>query len=142
MILSWRVIITVEYMDLKEIPEELETVLKTAVRALDDRKAEDLRVLYVGELSSITDFFVLATGNSEPHLKALINTVSREMKDKKISLVGSDLGQGTGWAVIDAFDVMIHMFLPEQREFYQLDDLWKDAESVDPEVFLPVEAGN
>ncbi|MDG2170785.1 MAG: ribosome silencing factor [Opitutales bacterium] len=129
-------------MDLKEIPEELELVLKTTIRALDDRKAEDLKVLYVGKLSSITDFFVLATGNSEPHLKALINSVSRDMKDEKIQLVGSDLGQGTGWAVIDAFDVMIHMFLPEQREFYQLDDLWKDAELVDPEQFLAVEAGN
>ncbi|QXD25577.1 ribosome silencing factor [Opitutia bacterium ISCC 51] len=128
-------------MDFKEIPEELELVLKTTIRALDDRKAEDLKVLYVGELSSITDFYVLATGNSEPHLKALINSVSRDMKDEKIQLVGSDLGQGTGWAVIDAFDVMIHMFLPEQREFYQLDDLWKDAEAVDPEQFLAVEAG-
>ncbi len=128
-------------MDLKEIPEGLETLLKTTIRALDDRKAEDLKVLYVGELSSITDFYVLATGNSEPHLKALINTVSREMKDQKIRLVGSDLGQGTGWAVIDAFDVMIHMFLPEQREFYQLDDLWKDAKPIDPERFLAVEAG-
>ncbi len=129
-------------MDLKEIPEELELVLKTTIRALDDRKAEDLKVLYVGELSSITDFYVLATGNSEPHLKALINSVSRDMKDEKIRLVGSDLGQGTGWAVIDAFDVMIHMFLPEQREFYQLYDLWKDAKSVDPEQFLAVKAGN
>ena len=128
-------------MDLKEIPEGLEKVLKTTIRALDGRKAEDLKVLYVGELSSITDFYVLATGNSEPHLKALINSVSREMKDQKIRLVGSDLGQGTGWAVIDAFDVMVHMFLPEQREFYQLDDLWKDAKSVDPERFLAVEAG-
>ena len=129
-------------MDYKEIPEELEAVLTTTVRALDDRKAEDLKVLYVGDLSSITDFYILATGNSEPHLKALINTVSRDLKDKKISLVGSDLGQGTGWAVIDAFDVMIHMFLPEQREFYQLDELWKDAQSVDPSEFLSVEAGS
>lgn len=129
-------------MNLREIPEELEAVLKTTIRALDDRKAEDLRVLYVGELSSITDFYILATGNSEPHLKALINSVSRDLKDQKISLVGSDLGQGTGWAVIDAFDVMIHMFLPEQREFYQLDELWKDAYSVDPSEFLSVEAGS
>ena len=129
-------------MDLKELPEELETLLKITVRALDDRKAEDLKVLYVGELSSITDFFILATGNSEPHLKALINTVSRELKDKRIRVIGSDLGQGTGWAVIDAFDVMIHMFLPEQRDFYRLDELWKDAEEVDPRELLPVEARN
>lgn len=129
-------------MDLREIPEELRTTLNAIIRALDDRKAEDLKVLYVSELSSITDFFVLATGNSEPHLKALINSVSRELKDLKVSLVGRDAGPGSGWAVIDAFDVMIHLFLPEQREFYQLDALWKDAETLEVAEFLPVEAGN
>jgi ribosome-associated protein len=129
-------------MDFEEIPEELDTLLKTIVRALDDRKAEDLKVLYVGELSSITDFFILATGNSEPHLKALINSVSRELKDLHTTLIGSDARAGSGWAVIDAFDVMIHVFIPEQRGFYKLDELWKDAESIDPQVFLAVEAGN
>src|SRR5210317_1301833 len=110
-------------MDLKAIPEELETLLKSAVRALDDRKAEELKVLYVGDISSITDFFILASGNSEPHLKALLNTVSRELKDLHATVIGSDSVQGSGWAVIDAFDVMIHLFLHEQRDFYKLDEL-------------------
>ena len=127
-------------MELEEFSEELITLLKAAVTTLDDRKAEDIKILYVGKLSSITDFFILATGNSEPHLKALINSVARELKDLKVNLLGSDSEQGSGWAVIDAFDVMIHLFLPEQRDFYKLDELWKDAESVDPQVFLPVEA--
>lgn len=127
-------------MDLEEIPEEIDTLLKAAVRALDDRKAEDLKVLYVGELSSITDFFIIASGNSEPHLKALLNTVARELKDLRIKLIGSDSEQGSGWAVIDAFDVMIHLFVREQREFYKLDELWKDAQSIDLEQLLAVEA--
>ena len=128
-------------MDLEQLPEELDTMLKAAVRALDDRKAENLKVLYVGQISSITDFLILATGNSEPHLKALLNTVAREWKDLHVRLIGSDSEQGSGWAVIDAFDVMIHLFLPEQRDFYRLDDLWKDADSVDIRHFLQVEAG-
>ena len=127
-------------MDLREIPEELENTLKATVRVLDDRKAENLKVLHVSDLSSITDFFVIATGNSEPHLKALINAVSREFKDQHINLVGSDAGTGSGWAVLDAFDMMIQLFLPEQREFYQLDELWKDSESIDFREFLAVEA--
>ena len=126
-------------MDLKAIPEETNTLLKSVVRALDDRKAEDLKVLHVGDLSSITDFFVLASGNSEPHLRALLSTVSRELKDLKIRTVGSDSKAGSGWAVIDAFDVMVHLFLDEQRDFYQLDELWKDAELVDPQSLLAVE---
>lgn len=129
-------------MDLKGIPEEVEKLLTATVRALDDRKAEDLKVLYVGELSSITDFFILASGNSEPHMKALLNTVAREIKDLHIRIIGSDSVAGSGWAVIDAFDVMIHLFTSEQREFYQLDELWKDAETIDPKMFLGVEARN
>lgn len=127
-------------MDFEQIPEEMDNLLKAAVRALDDRKAEDLKVLHVGELSSITDFLILASGNSEPHLRALLNTVARELKDLHIKLIGSDSEPGSGWAVIDAFDVMIHLFLPEQREFYRLDELWKDAKLVDLRYFLQVEA--
>lgn len=129
-------------MDLEEIPEELNRLLTTTVRALDERKAEELKVVYVGEVSSITDFLILASGNSEPHLKALNNSVLRELKDLHVSVVGSDSVQGSGWGVIDAFDVMIHLFLPEQREFYKLDELWKDGVSVEPSRFLQVEAGS
>jgi len=119
----------------EEFSEELLNILKATVSALDDRKAEDLKILYVGRISSITNFFVVATGNSEPHLKALINSVARELKDLKVNLLGSDSEHGSGWAVIDAFDVMIHLFLPEQRQFYQLETLWKDAEFIDPQRF-------
>ena len=127
-------------MDLEKLPPALDRVLKSVVRALDDRKAEDIKVLYVGELSSITDFFILASANSEPHLRALLSTVSREFKDLKVRTIGSDSASGSGWAVVDAFDVMAHLFLNEQRDFYQLDELWKDAKSVDLQTLLPAEA--
>ena len=127
-------------MQIEEIPEEQITLIRVAVGALDDKKAEDLKVLYLGQKSSITDFFILATGNSDPHLKALSNALSHELKDLQVKLVGTDSEQGSGWAVVDAFDVMIHLFLPEQREFYQLDELWKDADALDPQAFLTVGA--
>ncbi len=127
-------------MQIEEIPEEQITLIRVAVGALDDKKAEDLKVLYLGQKSSITDFFILATGNSDPHLKALSNALFHELKDLQVKLVGTDSEQGSGWAVVDAFDVMIHLFLPEQREFYQLDELWKDADALDPQAFLTVGA--
>jgi ribosome-associated protein len=127
-------------MDLEKLPQALDTVLKSVVRALDDRKAEDIKVLYVGELSSITDFFIMASGNSEPHLRALLSTVSREFKDLKVRTIGSDSASGSGWAVVDAFDIMVHLFVDEQREFYKLDELWKDAKIVALESLLATEA--
>ena len=89
-------------------------------------------MLYLGQKSSITDFFILATGNSDPHLRALSNALFRQLKELRVNLVGTDSEPGSGWAVVDAFDVMIHLFLPEQRKFYQLDELWKDAYAFDP----------
>ena len=127
-------------MQIEEIPEEQVTLLRAVVGALEDKKAEDLKVRYLGRKSSITDFLILATGNSEPHLKALSNSLLRQLKDHRVDLVGTDSEPGSGWAVVDAFDVMIHLFLPEQRQFYRLDELWKDADAIDPRAFLTVEA--
>ncbi len=97
--------------------------------ALDDRKAVDPVILDVRGISSITDFLVIVTANSEPHMKALINTAQKELKGLG-GLVRTDFNAGSGWAVIDAFDFMVHIFTAEQREVYRLESLWRDARSV------------
>ena len=103
---------------------------KLCCRALDDKKAEDLRVLDVSEQSSITDFLVLATGTSEPHLRALRIEVEKALDTAQARIVGMEIPQESGWMVIDAFDVMVHFFTAEQRERYGLENLWKDAKDV------------
>ncbi len=113
-------------------PAALELV-KLCVKALDDKKAGDLRVLDVSAQSSITDFLVLATGTSEPHLRALRVELEKVIDASGTRIVGMELAQESGWLVIDAFDVMVHLFLPDLREKYQLERLWKDA----VEVTLP-----
>ena len=107
-------------------------LLKLIVTALDEKKAEDLRVLDVSRLSSITDYLVLATGNSEPHLRALRIELERVLDEEKAKIFGVDTSKGSGWTVVDAFDVMIHLFTPENRGKYRMELLWKDA------VGLPV----
>ena len=108
-------------------------LVKLCCLALDEKKAEDLRVMDVSEQSSITDFLVLATGNSAPHLRALRIEVEKALDAAKARIVGMEIPQDTGWMVIDAFDVMIHLFTADQREHYALENLWKDA----VEVFVP-----
>ncbi len=110
-------------------PAALELV-RLCVKALDDKKAGDLRVLDVSAQSSITDFLVLATGTSEPHLRALRVELEKVIDASGTRIVGMELAQESGWLVIDAFDVMVHLFLPELREKYQLERLWKDAVEV------------
>lgn len=102
-------------------------LVKLCARALDEKKAEDLRVLDVREQSSITDYLVLATGNSEPHLRALRVELEKAIDASGTRIVGMDIAPDSGWLVVDAFDVMIHIFTAENRKKYRLENLWKDA---------------
>jgi ribosome-associated protein len=102
-------------------------LLKLIVQALDAKKAEDLRVLDVSKQSSITDYLVLANGNSEPHLRALRVELEKAIDAEKARILGMDTGKGSGWIVVDAFEVMVHLFTTENRNKYRMETLWKDA---------------
>ena len=102
-------------------------LVKLICRALDAKKAEDLRVLDVSAQSSITDFLVLANGTSEPHLRALRIELEKVLDAAKVRIVGIDTDRGSGWLVVDAFDAMVHIFSPAMRAHYRLENLWKDA---------------
>ncbi len=102
-------------------------LLKSVVLALDTKKAEDLRVLDVSKQSSITDYLVLANGNSEPHLRALRIELEKVLDAQKVRILGMDTAKGSGWMVIDAFEMMVHLFTSENRDKYRMELLWKDA---------------
>jgi ribosome-associated protein len=106
------------------------SILAPICRALDDKKAEEIRVLKVSQQSSITDYLVLATGTSDPHLRALRVELEKVLDSAKVHIVGMDTSQESGWVVIDAFDVMIHVMTPQNRQKYALENLWKDAEEI------------
>jgi ribosome-associated protein len=111
-------------------------LLKLVCRALDDKKAEEIVVLDVSKQSSITNYLVLATGTSQPHLRALRIELDRIMKDTGTAVIGVDSGDASGWTVIDTFDVMIHVLTPEHRAKYRLETLWGDAEPVNVKRLL------
>ena len=113
----------------KKLDPTLEVVEKCRT-ALDDKKADDIKVLDVRGKSPITNYFVIATANSEPHLRALAGELERTLKDLGVKSVGRDYNTSSGWVVVDAFDFMAHIFLPEQRGLYGMESLWKDAEEV------------
>ena len=106
---------------------DLKKNLRIACDALLDKKAMDIKLLYFGESSPLTDCFVVATGNSNPHLKALRDNVEKTLKENKIELFSKDRFQPSGWLVIDAIDFVVHLFSEEQRENYAIEQLWKDA---------------
>lgn len=108
--------------------------LKIAVEALRTRLAEDLKVLYVRDVSTVTDYFVIATGTSSPHLNALSQEVDAARKDARIKMTRKGGDSQSGWMVLDFGEVIVHMMNPELREFYALEQLWSDAKTVDPDL--------
>ncbi|HMD60794.1 MAG TPA: ribosome silencing factor [Opitutaceae bacterium] len=102
-------------------------LVRLCCRALDEKKAGDLRVLDVRALSSITDYLVIGTATSEPHVRALRVELEKALDSVKTRIIGFETARESGWAVMDAFDVMVHIFTPEKRDRYRLENLWRDA---------------
>ena len=99
----------------------------------DNKKAEDLLVLDVRSISSITDYFVIASGSSEPHLRAIAEEITETLKeDEGVIPRAMDGTLQTGWLVLDFFDVIVHVMRREVRERYDLESLWGDAPRVKP----------
>jgi ribosome-associated protein len=111
-------------------PTEPLALVKLCCAALAEKKAEDLRVLDISRQSSITDYLVLATGTSEPHLRALRVEIEKVLDAAKAHIVGIETAQDSGWTVVDTFEIMIHLFTAENRAKYRMESLWKDAVEV------------
>ena len=112
-------------------------LVRFCCRALDEKKASDLRVLDVRKLSSITDYLVIATATSDPHLRAMRQELEKVLEENGTSTVRIETAEHSGWTIVDLFDVMIHLFRGDIRTHYGLENLWKDAAVVS----LPLVAG-
>lgn len=97
----------------------------------DQRKAENIIVLDMRKLSSITDFFVLATGTSEPHLRAIVDEIRDGLEEQHgLRPRAVDGTFQTAWLVLDYFDVIVHVMRAEARERFDLESLWGDAPKI------------
>ena len=103
------------------------------VPANKDNRRESELLAYALE---VTDFLVLATGTSEPHLRALRIELEKALDGARVPIVGVENTQGSGWTVFDAFEIMVHLFTAENRAKYRLELLWKDAEEISVQAFL------
>ncbi|MEN0105710.1 MAG: ribosome silencing factor [Pseudomonas sp.] len=105
-----------------------EDLVKLAVFALEDVKAQDITAIDVRGKTSVTDFMVIASGTSNRHVKSLVDNVLEKVKEKGVRPLGSE-GLDTGeWALLDLGDIVVHVMLPTARQFYDLERLWQGAE--------------
>ena len=109
--------------------KELDDFINHIGELLLDKQAEDIIVLDVKKLTSVTDFVIICTSKSTTQSKAIIDHVRQEMKDSDAIPLSIEGYENLNWVLMDYANVVIHVFLAEYREFYDLERLWGDAES-------------
>ncbi len=106
-------------------------MLKTAYKALDDKKAYDIKILDIKKISSIADYMVIADGTNKNQVQAMCDAVTEEMGKAGFppkSIEGYSEG---GWILLDYYDIIIHIFSDEARRFYDIERIWSDGKYVD-----------
>jgi ribosome-associated protein len=108
--------------------EESLSIARTIVSAAADKKAEDILLLDLRELSSVADYFVVCSGSNERQLRAIAESVEEKVheryRQKPHHIEGAS---GGGWVLVDYGDVVVHIFAPSTRTFYKLESLWNKA---------------
>ena len=107
-----------------------QTLSHTVVDILDDKLAENILLLDISETSPFADYFVIATATSDRQSQALVDGMVAELRNQKIKPLHTEGDRTSGWQLVDYGDVIVHIFSPEQRAFYRLEDLWSDAKVV------------
>ena len=106
-------------------------LVKKIVEALEAKKAEDITVLDIGEVSSIADYFIIANGNNANQLTAMEDAVDEAMYTNGVHQTQVEGTGNSTWILMDYQDIIVHLFSKEDRQFYDLDRIWRDGKVVD-----------
>ncbi len=113
-----------------------EELIASAVKILDSKKAEDIRVIKIGDLTILADYFIIADGTSSTQTKALADELEFRLKQQGREPKQVQGNNGSNWIILDYSDVVIHIFYKETRDFYNLERLWSDGEDMDISKYL------
>ena len=106
------------------------------VRTLSNKKAEDITLLKIEDLTVISDYFVIATATNSTQIKALANEIEYELEKDGVKLLHQEGYDSASWILLDYNGVIVHLFLKDSRMFYSLERLWSDASEVDVSQWL------
>lgn len=111
-------------------------LLETIVKAADDKRAEDIVALDMEGVSLLADYFVIMNGNSERQVQAIVDGVEDAVMAAGGNQPRIEGKKGSRWMLMDFNDIVVHVFVPEEREFYNLEKLWSDAPLVDVQQWV------
>lgn len=111
-------------------------MVKTACHALSEKKAEDIRIIDINEVSPIADYFVIASGSNANQLQAMVDAVDEELGKAGYTVKQVEGNRNSSWILMDYTDIIVHVFSKEDRLFYDLERIWTDGKKVDLEDIL------
>lgn len=100
-------------------------------KAISSKKGLDIKLIEIGDISSLADYMVIATGTSSTHVKAIADEVEYQLDNAGISVSHIEGYRSNSWILLDYVDVIVHIFSDEAREFYDLERLWQDGKEID-----------
>lgn len=106
---------------------------KLAIKALEDKKAEDVRVIDISEISVLADYFIIANGLNVSQVQAMSDNVQEVLGRASYDLKQVEGYQSANWILLDYGDIIVHIFDKENRLFYNLERIWRDGKAIDPE---------
>ena len=106
-------------------------MIENAVKGLEDKKGEDIKIIDISEVSPISDCFILATGTNRSQIQAMADSVTETMHKAGFSLKQMEGYDGANWILMDFVDVVVHIFDRESRNFYDLERIWKDGKLIE-----------
>lgn len=113
--------------------ERSKMIVKKAYAALSDKKGEDIKVIEIGKLSTVADYFIIANGSNAPHVESLVDNVEEELLKEKIHAERIEGVKSSGWILMDYNNVVVHVFSKEDRLFYDLERIWRDGKEINVE---------
>lgn len=120
--------------NLEEVYMDIEKMVKVAFRALDEKLAVNINVIDISKVSVIADYFMVAAGNNANQVQAIADNVMEKMVKAGYEIRQVEGYQTARWILLDYHDVVIHVFNQEDREFYNLERIWRDGRFVDTET--------
>lgn len=105
-------------------------MVKIAYAALADKKAEDIRVIEIGDISIIADYMVIANGTNPAQVQALVDNVEEKLNEAGITNKRIEGSRNSSWVLMDYNDVIVHVFSKEDRLFYDLERIWRDGKDI------------
>ena len=114
--------------------ENSKKILKMAFDALEDKKGEDVQILEITEITMLADYFIITNGNNPSQIQSLVDNVEEALEKEGMFTKRVEGKKDSGWVLMDYGDIVVHIFSKEDREFYDLERIWKDGKNITEEI--------